>query len=76
MFSCCDKKVSENDTTYRDFHYLCTQIPFCSRRVEAFPYLLEKKDLLRRGLGRDGIMTYKSAFTMRLVLDELKPGSF
>ena len=23
-----------------------------------------------------GIMTYKSAFTMRLVLDELKPGSF
>ena len=39
MFSCCDKKVSENDITFQDFHYLCTQIPFCSRRVEAFPCL-------------------------------------
>lgn len=58
MFSCCDKKVSENDITFQYFHYLCTQIPFCSRRIEAFlPF--QEGGVLRRGLGRYGVMTYK-----------------
>lgn len=33
---CFLKKIIGNDTTSDYFHYLCTQIPVRSRRVDAF----------------------------------------
>ncbi len=61
MFPYCDKKVSETIQLFKIFITFARRYHSAHAELRLF-LAFHGEDLLRRGLGRDGIMTYK-AFT-------------